>query len=76
MAAWQADIVGTELYAQADVTIAKDLLCNAVQRVAIGMWLEFRASVSNRRDDVDEMVRFDSDHVFSLEAEGMWSVAS
>jgi hypothetical protein len=76
VAAWQADIVGTELYAQADVTIAKDLVCNAVQRVAIGMWLELRAAVSNRRDYVNEVVRFDSDHVFSLEAERMWSVAS
>ena len=63
MAAWQADVISTELDAQANVVIIKDFLCHAVQGMAVGMWLELATSISECSQDVNEVMRFDGNHL-------------
>jgi len=57
--AWETDVVGTELHTKAHIGVRKDLLRNAMYRVSVGMRLGVCTSLSDGRQDVNEMVQFD-----------------
>ncbi len=61
MAAGQADVISSQLNAEDYLSIAKEFLCNRMHGVPIGMRLELRKSVSECRQDVDEVMRLDRD---------------
>ncbi len=63
MAAGKTNIVSSQLDAEIDVAIIEDLHRDAVHRMPVGMWSELRRFTSKRCDDVNEVMRFDRNHV-------------
>ena len=62
MAAWLADVVCPQFHAKEHVAGAENDFCHAVERVAVRVGLELSTSLSQRRQDVHEMMRLDRDH--------------